>query len=390
MSILTKIFGDPNEKYIKNLQPIVEKINSFSAPGGPASDWELKEKTSELKERLVKGETLDDILPEAFASVREAAKRTLNQRHFDSQLIGGIALHQGKVAEMKTGEGKTLAATLPAYLNALTGLPAHIVTVNDYLAKRDMVWMGQIYEALGLSTGCIVNESGYVYDKEYKNTEKAAPDGRASLNEIERDQLRDIVGGFKIVQDYLKPVSRKEAYLADITYGTNNEFGFDYLRDNMAYELEQQVQREHNFAIVDEVDSILIDEARVPLIISGAEEEATDKYYQFSKVVAHLEKGEDYTIDEKLKTVNFTETGQDKVVKKLGSDPWAENDIAVTHQLESALRAKTLFLKDRDYVVKGGEILIIDEFTGRILPGRRWSSGLHQAVEAKEGVEVKP
>ncbi len=397
MSIFTKIFGDSNEKYIKNLQPIVKKINSFEPEFEKLSAEQIKEKTKEFKQRLARnnatalgGETLDNILPEAFALVREASKRALNQRHFDSQLIGGIVLHQGKIAEMKTGEGKTLAATLPAYLNALSGLSVHIVTVNDYLAKRDMVWMGQIYEALGLSTGCIVNESGYVYDKEYKNSEKAAPEGRASLNEVERDQLRDIVGGFKIIQDYLKPVSRKEAYLADITYGTNNEFGFDYLRDNMAYELEQQVQRGYNFAIVDEVDSILIDEARVPLIISGAEEEATDKYYQFSKVVAPLEKEADYTIDEKLKTVNFTETGQDKVVKKLGSDPWTENDIAVTHQLESALRAKTLFLKDRDYVVKNKEILIIDEFTGRILPGRRWSSGLHQAVEAKEGVEVKP
>ncbi len=384
MSIFSKIFGDPNEKYIRNLQPTIKKINSFSAQGGPASGWELKDKTAELKERLTKGETLDDILPEAFALVREAGKRTLNQRHFDSQLIGGIVLHQGKIAEMKTGEGKTLAATLPAYLNALTGHGVHVITVNDYLAKRDMVWMGQIYDALGLSVGCIVNESGYVYDREYKNTEK--------------DQARDLLGSFKVMVDYLKPVDRKEAYKADITYGTNNEFGFDYLRDNMVYELSQQVQRGHNYAIVDEVDSILIDEARVPLIISGAEEDATDKYYEFAKVVENLEKENpsagsghgDYTLDEKLKTVNFTEEGQDKIVKKLGDDPWAENDIAVTHQLESALRAKTLFLKDRDYVVKNGEILIIDEFTGRILPGRRWSGGLHQAVEAKEGVQVKP
>jgi len=313
--------------------------------------------------------TLDDILPEAFALVREASKRTLNQRHFDAQLIGGIVLHQGKIAEMKTGEGKTLAATLPACLNALEGNGVHIVTVNDYLAKRDMVWMGQVYNSLGLSAGCIVNESGYIYDVNYKNDEK--------------DRERDSTGSFKVIQDYLKPCSRKEAYSADITYGTNNEFGFDYL-------FGQQAQRGFNFAIVDEVDSILIDEARVPLIISGQAEEATEKYYQFAKVAAPLEKNTDYEIDEKLKTVSFTEQGQNRVVKSLGFDPWLDNDIATTHQLESALRAKTLFLKDRDYTVKNGEILIIDEFTGRILPGRRWSAGLHQAVEAKENLQVKP
>ena len=256
MSILSKIFGDPNEKFIKGLQPIVEKINSFEPEFEKFSAEQLKEKTKEFKERLAKGRDFGELLPEAFALVREAAKRTLNQRHFDVQMIGGIVLHQGKIAEMKTGEGKTLSATLPAYLNALLGHGVHIVTVNDYLAKRDMVWMGQIYDALGLSTGCIVNESGYVYDANYKNEEK--------------DQERDVMGNFKVVQNYLKPVSRKEAYAADITYGTNNEFGFDYLRDNMVYEKNQEVQRGFNFVIVDEVDSILIDEARVPLIISGA------------------------------------------------------------------------------------------------------------------------
>ena len=376
MSILSKIFGDANEKYIKSLQPIVEKINSFEKDFEKFSIEQLKEKTKELKERLAKGQTFNDIMPEAFALVREASKRTLNQRHFDAQLIGGIVLHQGKIAEMKTGEGKTLAATLPACLNALEGNGVHIVTVNDYLAKRDMVWMGQVYNSLGLSAGCIVNESGYIYDVNYKNDEK--------------DRERDSTGSFKVIQDYLKPCSRKEAYSADITYGTNNEFGFDYLRDNMAYEFGQQAQRGFNFAIVDEVDSILIDEARVPLIISGQAEEATEKYYQFAKVAAPLEKNTDYEIDEKLKTVSFTEQGQNRVVKSLGFDPWLDNDIATTHQLESALRAKTLFLKDRDYTVKNGEILIIDEFTGRILPGRRWSAGLHQAVEAKENLQVKP
>ena len=376
MSILTKFFGDPNEKFIKGLQPIIEKISSFEPEFEKFSSEQLKGKTKEFKERLQKGETLDDILPEAFALVREASKRTLNQRHFDVQMIGGIVLHQGKIAEMRTGEGKTLSATLPAYLNAIEGKGVHIVTVNDYLAKRDMVWMGQVYDALGLSTGCIVNESGYVYDANYKNDEK--------------DKERDIIGNFRVVQDYLKPVLRKEAYATDITYGTNNEFGFDYLRDNMVYEKNQEAQRGFNFVIVDEVDSILIDEARVPLIISGEAEEATDKYYTFAKVVSPLEKGLDYELDEKMKSVVFTDQGQNKVVKSLGSDPWLENDIITTHQLESALKAKALFFKDRDYTVKNGEILIIDEFTGRILPGRRWSAGLHQAVEAKEGVMVKP
>ncbi len=376
MSIFTKFFGDSNQKYIKNLQPIVEKINSFEIGLQKLSDEELKNKTKEFKERLQQGQILDDLLPEAFAVVREVAKRTLNQRHFDSQLIGGIVLHHGKIAEMRTGEGKTLSATLPAYLNALEGKGVHIVTVNDYLAKRDMVWMGQIYGALGLTAGCITNESGYVYDKEYQNMQK--------------DQQRDLVGGFRVVESFLRPATKKEAYNADITYGTNNEFGFDYLRDNMVYDLGQQVQRGFNFVIVDEVDSILIDEARVPLIISGQTEDATEKYYQFSKVLTHLQKETDYILDEKFKSVNFTEEGQNKVVKSLGADPWEENDIITTHQLESALKAKTLFLKDRDYVVKGGEIMIIDEFTGRMLPGRRWSAGLHQAVEAKENVRIQP
>ena len=376
MSILSKIFGDSNEKFVKGLAPVIAKINSFESDFEKFSAEQLKEKTKELRERLTKNQTLDDIMPEAFALVREAAKRTLNQRHFDVQLIGGMVLHQGKITEMKTGEGKTLSSTLPAYLNALEGKGVHIITVNDYLAKRDMVWMGQIYDALGMTTGCIVNESGYVYDKEYKNSEE--------------DKKRDELGSFKIMQDYLKPCSRKEAYAADITYGTNNEFGFDYLRDNMVYSAEQEVQRGFNFAVVDEVDSILIDEARVPLIISGEAEDLAEKYYRFAKVIDPLQRDSDYEIDEKTKTVTFTDQGQNKIVKSLGSDPWLENDVITTHQLESALRAKALFLKDRDYTVKNGEILIIDEFTGRILPGRRWSAGLHQAVEAKENVNVKP
>jgi len=402
MSILRKIFGDPNEKYVKKLQPIIDKINSFEPEFERLSNEELKKKTDEFKERLQRGETLDDILTEAFALCREAAKRTLKQRHFDVQIIGGFVLHQGKIAEMKTGEGKTLAATLPAYLNGLEGKGVHIITVNDYLAKRDTVWMGQIYHALGLSVGCIVHDTAFLYDPDYqiqnqstqtslsarpstkiKNFSALVPNG-------ERDKERDLVGGFKVVESYLRPCSRKEAYLADITYGTNNEFGFDYLRDNMVYDVSQEVQRGFNFAIVDEVDSILIDEARVPLIISGQADEKTEKYYQFSKVVAPLKENEDYIRDEKMKVVTFTETGQNKIVKSLGQDPWLENDIATTHQLEAALRAKTLFQRDKDYVVKNNEIMIIDEFTGRILPGRRWSAGLHQAIEAKEGLVVKP
>ncbi|MEK7663892.1 MAG: preprotein translocase subunit SecA [Patescibacteria group bacterium] len=386
MSIFTKIFGDSNQKVAKSLQPITEKINSLEPEIQKLSEDQLKEKTKELKERLAKGGTLDDILSEAFALVREAALRTLNQRHFDVQLMGGIILHQGKIAEMRTGEGKTLTATLPAYINALEGKGVHIVTVNDYLAKRDAVWMGQIYTALGLSVSCITHEGGYVYE----NQKSKIKNQNENLERNDLDKKRDTVGGFKVVEDYLRPVSKKEAYEADITYGTNHEFGFDYLRDNMVYDLGQQSQRGHNFVIVDEVDSILIDEARVPLIISGQAEDPTEKYHQFTKVVAPLVRDEDYTVDEKLKAVHFTEVGQDKVVKNLGADPWAENDITSTHQLESALRAKSLFQKDRDYVVKNDEIIIIDEFTGRMLPGRRWSQGLHQAVEAKEDVKIQP
>jgi len=381
MSFLSKIFGDAGSDYLKKLQPIIEKINSFEPEFEKFSDEKLKEKTLEFKER---------ILPESFALVREASKRTLNQRQFDVQLIGGIVLHQGKIAEMKTGEGKTLAATLPLYLNALEGKGAHLVTVNDFLARRDMVWMGQIYYLLGLSVGCLNHEQAFLYDPEYKKAEE------------EEDKIRDEIGSFKVVEDFLRPVSRKEAYSADITYGTNNEFGFDYLRDNMVYDLKDKSQRPArnafgvadaggglNFVIVDEVDSILIDEARTPLIISGASEESTEKYYQFAKLIATLKKEEDYIIDEKLKTATFTEIGQNKIVQSLGSDPWAENDITTTHQLESALKARALFRKDRDYVVKDGKGIIIDEFTGRLMPGRRWSGGLHQAVEAKEGIEVK-
>jgi len=370
------MFGDANNKYIKGLQPIIEKINSFEDSFQNFQEEDFKKKTQEFKERIKLAPTEGgDILPEAFALVREAAKRTLNQRHYDVQLISGIILHQGKIAEMKTGEGKTLSATLAVYLNALEGKGVHVVTVNDYLSRRDAIWMGQIYDLLGLTTGCLNHEQSFLYDSEFKKPEE--------------DEIRDRLGSFKVIEDFLKPVSRKEAYSADVTYGTNNEYGFDYLRDNMVYTLEDRVQRGQHYAVIDEVDSILIDESRTPLIISVPGDESTDKYYLFFKLVDRLNKEEDYVLEERTKSVTFTEEGQNKIVRQLGDDPWSENDISTTHQLESALKAKTYFERDKNYVVKDGQIIIVDEFTGRLMPGRRWSSGIHQAVEAKEGVEVQ-
>jgi preprotein translocase subunit SecA len=378
MSILNKIFGDANEKYLKSVRPIIEKINSLESELEKLSDGQMEEKTAEFKDRLKGGQSLDDILPEAFALVREAAKRTLKQRHFDVQLIGGMVLHQGKIAEMRTGEGKTLVATLPLYLNALEGKGCHLVTVNDYLARLHAVWMGQIYDLLGLSTGCIIHEQSFSYDPSYKK-----PD-------VQEDKIRDELGSFRVVEDYLRPCSRKEAYAADITYGTNNEFGFDYLRDNLAYDLAQQSQRGFNFAIVDEVDSILIDEARTPLIISAPDQESSKWYQEFARVIPRLDKESDYEIDEKMRAATLTESGINKIEKILGSNNiYEEKGIKYLHHLEQALRAEALFKKDRDYVVKNGEVIIVDEFTGRLMPGRRWSGGLHQAVEAKEGVAVQ-
>ncbi len=368
MSIFKKVFGDPNVKYLKSLDSKIKEINSLDF-----SQVDLKKETEKLKERIKKGEKLDDILPIAFALVRESASRTLNQRHYDVQLMSGVILHQGKIAEMKTGEGKTLSATLAVYLNALMGKGVHVITVNDYLSKRDTVWMGQIYDALGLSVGCIIHDQSFIYDSEYKK----------------EDELRDALGSFKVVEDYLKPASRKEAYRVDITYGTNNEFGFDYLRDNMAIDLESQVQRGHHYAVIDEVDSILIDEARTPLIISSPEEESTDKYYLFAQLISKLEKEKDFIIEEKTRSVTFTEEGQNEIIKYLKRDPWAENDISTTHQLEAALKARTFFEKDKNYVIKDGKVIIVDEFTGRLMPGRRWSAGIHQAVEAREGLDVQ-
>ncbi|PNU19505.1 preprotein translocase subunit SecA [Geothermobacter hydrogeniphilus] len=363
-ALVKKVVGSKNERTIKRMQPQVDLINSLEPRMQALDDEQLRGKTAEFKQRLEQGEPLDDLLPEAFAVVREAAVRVLGMRHFDVQLVGGMVLHQGKIAEMKTGEGKTLVATLPSYLNALTGRGVHVVTVNDYLAKRDSEWMGQVHRFLGLRVGCIVH----------------------GLNEQQR----------------------QEAYGCDVTYGTNNEFGFDYLRDNMKFALEDYVQREHHFAIVDEVDSILIDEARTPLIISGPSETSSELYYSVNRIIPSLKKGEmiehrdgkigqsvkeytgDYTVDEKAKAASLTEEGVAKVEKLLGVDNLYEpGNIEILHHVNQALKAHALFKRDVDYVVKDGEVQIVDEFTGRLMPGRRWSDGLHQAVEAKEGVKIE-
>ena len=371
---LSKIFGDRHAKYVKDLAPTIQAIGSFEAELTKLTDEQLKGKTAEFKERLAKGEALDAILPEAFAVIREASKRTLGQRHFDVQLVGGIILHRGNISEMKTGEGKTLVATLPAYLNALTGAGVHVVTVNDYLSRRDSVWMGQIYNALGLSVGVINHEASYLYDPSH----------------TEKDKERDELGSFKVVHEFLRPCQRKEAYAADITYGTNNEFGFDYLRDNIEYNTLNLRQREYNFAIVDEVDSILIDEARTPLIISAPTAESENFYDVFTKIVRNFVKDEDFTVDEKHKAIQLTDSGINKAEKALGVENiYTQGGIKYVHYLQTAVRAKALFELNKEYVVKDGEIVIVDEFTGRLQPGRRWSEGLHQAIESKEGVKVQ-
>ncbi len=374
MGIFSKLFGDANKRFLDNLKPQIEAINNLEKEYKKLSDKELKNKSLKLKKIVQKDTKLDEILVEAFALVKEAASRTLNQRHFDAQLMGGIILHQGNVVEMKTGEGKTLTSTLPVYLNALKGKGVHVITVNDYLAKRDAMWMGQIYDFLGLTVGIIQHNACFIYDSEYINENK--------------DKLRD--QGVSIIMDYLKPVEKKEAYNADITYGTNNEFGFDYLRDNMVQDLEKQVQRELYYVIIDEVDSVLIDEARTPLIISAPAEQSTNQYQKFSQLVNKLIENEDYNIDEKMKACTLTEGGIKKIEKELNIDNIYEHDgITTIHYIESALKAKALFFKDKDYVVKDDEVIIIDEFTGRMMPGRRYSEGLHQAIEAKENVKVQ-
>jgi preprotein translocase subunit SecA len=363
-TLLKKVVGSKNERELKRLQPLVDRINTFEPQISALSDQALAGKTVEFRQRFAQGASLDDLLPEAFAVVREAGKRVLGMRHFDVQLVGGMVLHAGKIAEMKTGEGKTLVATLPSYLNALSGKGVHVVTVNDYLARRDSDWMGQIHRFLGLTVGVIVHG--------------------------------------------LTDAQRKQAYGFDITYGTNNEFGFDYLRDNMKFDLAEYVQRAHNFAIVDEVDSILIDEARTPLIISGPSEASSELYYSVNRIIPMLKKGEmiehrdgkigpatkeytgDFTIDEKAKSAALTEEGVARVEKLLGVENLYEpRNIEILHHVNQALKAHALFKRDVDYVVKDGEVMIVDEFTGRLMPGRRWSDGLHQAVEAKEGVKIE-
>ncbi len=365
--VFKKILGDPQAKTVKRLRKKVKLVNERADKYTKLSDKELREQTELLKKRLKK-ESLDAILPDAFAVVREAATRVLGQRHFDVQLIGGMVLHEGNVAEMKTGEGKTLVATLPVYLNALTEKGVHVVTVNDYLAQRDAGWMGQIYDFLGMSTGVILGDHSYVFDRKFINADH------------EDERLK-----------HLKPASRQEAYAADITYGTNNEYGFDYLRDNMVREVDQLRQRELHFAIVDEVDSILIDEARTPLIISAPSVTSGNAYAQFAKVTRQLVKGKHYETDEKRKTVILTDAGVEKVQKILGLDNlYGSGNIRTIYHLQQALRAQGLFTRDKDYVVTSeGEVVIVDEFTGRLLAGRRYNEGLHQAIEAKEGVEVQ-
>ncbi len=362
--LLNILFGSNNDRELKRLKPRVDQANAFEASLQPLDDQGLSEKTQTFKKRLEAGETLDDLLPEAFAVCREMSRRKLGMRHFDVQLLGGMVLHQGRIAEMRTGEGKTLVATLPIYLNALEGKGAHLVTVNDYLAKRDAQWMGPLYHGLGLSVGIIQHEASFLFDPTYD-----APDKRLQ---------------------YLRPCSRQEGYGADITYGTNNEFGFDYLRDNLVVtDAEQGVQREPNYAIVDEVDSILIDEARTPLIISGPTEQSTDLYYQIDHIIPKLKREEDFTIEEKTKTVSLTDEGNVKVEKLLGVDNLYDlKHLNLVHHVVKALQAHALYKRDVEYVVKDGEVVIVDEFTGRMMPGRRWSDGLHQAVEAKEGVKI--
>ena len=386
MSIISKLFGS-NEKEVARTRPIVEKINSLEVEISKLSDEELRAKTEEFKKRINppaggEKETLDKILPEAFAVVREAVKRVDNKRLFDVQMTGGIILHQGRIAEMKTGEGKTHTALLPMYLNALTGKGVHIVTVNDYLAKRDCNWMGSILHFLGISTACIIHDTSYIYEPKI-----------IDANEV------------SVEMENLKQVTRREAYNADITYGTNNEFGFDYLRDNMVQDASQMSQRpastrendrsstrggELNFAIVDEVDSILIDEARTPLIISAPDSESTKMYQQFAELVPRLKKDEDFELDEKQKAISITDSGISKIENWLGVENiYDAGKINYVHHLEQALKAEIIFQKDRDYVVKDGEVIIVDDFTGRIMPGRRYSEGLHQAIEAKEKVQVQ-
>ena len=380
MPLFSKFFASQSP-LLKEGARLVPQVAAVEAAMQARSDEDLKVLTHDFKERIVGGATVESFLPEAFAAVREASRRTLGERHYDVQIVGGYVLHQGAIAEMRTGEGKTLVATMPEQANALSGEGVHVITVNDYLARRDAVWMGQIYDALGLTVGVINHDTSYLYDPAHTKKQE--------------DAMRDELGGFKVVYEFLRPCSRAEAYRADITYGTNNEFGFDYLRDNLCYrkdDLRQRTLEEggHHYAIIDEVDSILIDEARTPLIISGPARDPENLYYTFAKIAAGFAEGEDYTVDEKQRAVQVSENGMSKAEKALGIENlYAEGGVTYAHHLDAAVRAKALFIRDKEYVVKDGGIMIVDEFTGRLQPGRRWSEGLHQAIEAKEGLEVQ-
>ncbi len=389
MSLLSKIFPSEGDKLIKKLQPVADKVISFEDELKNISDDELRARSLALKEKVAlavadktgddrivaEKKVLDEILTEAFALVREASRRTLKMMHYKVQVIGGILMHRGHIAEMRTGEGKTLVATLPAYLNALTGRGVHIVTVNDYLSRRDAVWMGQVYDALGLSISVINHQSSFIYDSTHKE----------ELEDKEKE-----VGSYKILYDFLRPISRKDAYKADITYGTNNEFGFDYLRDNIGYNKEELTQRGYYYAIVDEIDSILIDESRTPLIISAPAADSSELYVKFAQIANELKEGDHYKVDEKQRAISLNEEGITLAEKLLGLDNiYTVAGMKYVHHLETAVRAKALFIKEKEYVVKENEVIIVDEFTGRMQPGRRWSDGLHQAVEAKEGVKIQ-
>lgn len=368
--------GDPTQQTLKKYKSRVESINALEEDISQLSDQDLQKKTIEFKEKISEGVTLDELLPETFAVVRETAKRVSDTRHFDVQLIGGMAIHEGNISEMRTGEGKTLVSTSPVYLNALSGKGVHVVTVNDYLAERDAVWMGQIHHFLGLSVGVITQGGSYLYDPAHTDQGE--------------DEERDTEGSYKVVHEFLRPCTRPEAYQADITYGTNSEFGFDYLRDNIEYEKKNLRQRELHFAVIDEIDSILIDEARTPLIISAPANESENLYEVFARIVKAFKAEEDYTLDEKLRAVQVTELGMEKAEKALGIDNiYTDKGIKNAFHLETAVRAQALYTKDQEYVVRNNEVIIVDQNTGRLQPGRRWSDGMHQAVEAKEGVAVQ-
>ena len=379
MSLLDSLFGRTSP-LLGAGKKLVAQVAELEDGLKALSDESLKAVTDELRSALKSGASLDSLVPRAFASVREASRRSLGERHYDVQIIGGYVLHKAAIAEMRTGEGKTLVATLPVYTNALVGRGVHVVTVNDYLARRDGVWMGQIYNALGMTVGIINHDQSYLYDPSF-----AKASAEATL-----DTTVDTLGSFKVVHEFMRPCTRREAYAADITYGTNNEFGFDYLRDNLEYDQGKVRQRDHYYAVVDEVDSILIDEARTPLIISGPSQDAEALYLQFAAIAKTLNEVDDYTVNEKDRAALLTDHGIEKAEKALGiENMYAEGGAKMVHHLENAVKAKALYHKDKEYVVKGDEIIIVDEFTGRLQPGRRWSEGLHQAIEAKEGVSIQ-